>query len=186
MAKWTRRTYKFDGKLDNFGKWKCKPGNVIFVAGRGDVQFEVPREWIIKPTETLSVRFYDKEPPADDCVIELSVNRLPIEEVDWTGLPLTSLLAEATKDSTFETMWQGDVQQIKRGDLEIAWFENHHVDPVEHREAIGLALLARRANVIPFITFDYWPEDAKRCGKVWRDLLDSLKVATEVKNPRRN
>jgi hypothetical protein len=57
----------------------------VFVADRGAVKFDFPREWVIAPGDD-SINLHDKAPPDDDCVLAVSYLRLP--PIDWSGLPL--------------------------------------------------------------------------------------------------
>ena len=45
--------------------WQCKPGNNLFIAERGAVAFEIPREWAIHHDKKDTLTIHDKEPPAD-------------------------------------------------------------------------------------------------------------------------
>src|SRR6266700_3497727 len=91
MATWEKRTIKLD---KNFPIPKtAKPGNNIFVANRGEVSFEYPKDWIVKPSDQ-SICFYDAEPPADQCMLEFSI--LPLDfAVDWSKLPLEEMIRQA-------------------------------------------------------------------------------------------
>ena len=53
------------------------PGYNIFVADRGAVRFDFPRDWIIEPGENGSIKFHDKKPPDDDCTLQITVMYLP-------------------------------------------------------------------------------------------------------------
>ena len=86
---WQKRTIKLDRSISI----KAKPGNNVFVANRGDVSFEYPRFWIVKPSDN-SICFYDAEPPADRCVLECSVMHLDLG-IDWSNLPLDQMLCSA-------------------------------------------------------------------------------------------
>src|SRR4051794_38898556 len=89
--KWHKRTIKWD---KNFPV-TTRNGNNLFVANRGDVSFEYPSGWIIKPTEG-SICFYDAEPPADQCVLEFSILHLDVG-VDWSKCPLEEMLCRASE-----------------------------------------------------------------------------------------
>ena len=52
MAKWKRRTYK----MPQDHEWKAAPGNKIFVADRGAMQFEYPKDWILSFGESGSIK----------------------------------------------------------------------------------------------------------------------------------
>src|SRR5207249_3004642 len=51
--------------------WRCQPGYKVFVAGRGDVRFDVPQDWVFEPGKS-SFCFFDRSPPDDDCRLEAS------------------------------------------------------------------------------------------------------------------
>src|SRR5688572_17199986 len=79
--------------LDKNVSIKAKPGNNVFVANRGDVSFEYPSGFIVKPSDN-SICFYDAEPPADQCVLEFSIMHLNLI-ADWSNLPLDRMLCSA-------------------------------------------------------------------------------------------
>src|SRR6185436_12830067 len=72
--------------------WKARPGSRIFVADRGAVRFEFPEGWLVRP-DSDSIKFYDKTPPDDDCVLAFSYLRLP--PADWSSLSLSVLVEQA-------------------------------------------------------------------------------------------
>lgn len=177
MAKWHKQTLK----LKPGHGWKARPGYRIFVADRGAVRFDFPQDWICIPGAD-SIKFHDRPPPHDDCLLQVSVMRLP-PDIDWRGLPLTHLLKEAIKGDHRGTISQGDVVYVQRPDLEYAWIETRFIDPNEQREACSRACLARGANVQPFITLAFWPEDTERLNPVWDEVLRSLQLGQYVKDP---
>lgn len=71
MGKWKRQTLKLK---ENHG-WRAKPGYKIFVADRGAVRFDIPQEWIMDPGKD-SIKFHDRTPPDDDCLLQVSVLHL--------------------------------------------------------------------------------------------------------------
>ena len=89
---WHKRTIKLNKNISV----KAKPGNNIFVANRGEVSFEYPGSWIVKPSDN-SICFYDAQPPTDQCVLEFSVMHLDLS-VDWANLSLDRMLCSAIRD----------------------------------------------------------------------------------------
>jgi hypothetical protein len=177
-GKWEKQAYKLP---ENHG-WRAKPGYQIFVAGRGDVRFDIPQGWIVEPDD-VSVKLYDKKPPADDCRLEMSYLRLH-PGVDWSGLPLSRLFSEIIQRSgQRDELSRGEVQVVKRDGLELMWQEIRFLDPGENREACSRACLARGQNVQPFITMDYWPEHAEKFVPVWDEVLRSLTLGDYIANP---
>jgi len=179
VAKWNKKVMRLPA---NHG-WRSKPGYKIFVADRGAVRFDLPRDWVVVPDEQ-TIKMYDKAPPDDDCRLELSVMYLN-PQIDWSGLPLVHLFAEATKHGELEELQQGELVYVQRPDLELVWRENRVLDPGENREALSRACLARGSNVLPFITLDFWPEDAGRVVPAWDELLRSLQLGNYIKDVTR-
>src|SRR5688572_20170980 len=166
MARWQKQDLKL---RDNHG-WKTKPGYSIFVADRGAVRFDVPQGWIVAPNDG-PLKICDKEPPDDNCCIQLTIFRLP-PGIDWSALPLPGMLEDATNqhdddDDKSTVLARGDVVHIVRTDLEIAWRETRFLDKEQNREAISRNAIARGSNIQPLITFDFWVDDAPRLYPIW-------------------
>ena len=176
---WHKRTIKLEKNISI----KAKPGNNVFVANRGDVSFEYPSSWIVKPSDT-SICFYDAEPPADQCVLEFSIMHLDLR-VDWAKLPLDQMLCSAMGNEAGPRDL-GSVHRLARNDLKLVWLEYDFLDPVEKRTALSRCALALRADVLPLMTFSFWPEDGPKWGPVWNDLLETLRLATGKRFQRRN
>src|SRR5438034_7492138 len=120
---WLKRRIKLDKNISI----KAKPGNNIFVANRGDVSFEYPRSWIVKPSDT-SICFYDAEPPADECLLEFSI--IPIDfGFDLSNCPLDEMLCRAMEEDA-GPLDVARVQTVQKGDLKIVWLEYEFTDPV--------------------------------------------------------
>jgi hypothetical protein len=179
MAKWRKATYRL--KRDHV--WEAKPGYKIFVADAGAVRFDIPQDWIVTPGPD-SIRFNDKPPPDDDCLLQMSLMRLN-PEIDWSGLPLREMFEAAASGDERGTMPLGEPNVVRRQDLELIWREFTFTDPNEQREARSRACLARAGTLLPFITFDFWPEHAQRFDPVWNEILRSLRLGQYVKDPRR-
>jgi hypothetical protein len=163
--------------------WRCKPGYKIFVANRGEVRFDFPESWVVSFGDD-SVRINDREPPDDDCILQISVHYLP-PGVDWSGLPLRTLLESIgdENDKERKTLGRGEIVEIKRPDVELAWYEQRILDVKENREAISRICLARAKHIQPLITFDFWPEDLNRLDPVWHEVLRTLQIGNMVPDP---
>ena len=170
-------------RLDDDHGWRSRPGYKIFVADRGAVRFDFPEDWVLV-TDADGVKLHDKPPPDDSCRLQLSVFYLP-RGIDWSELPPAKLLADALAARDRDVISQTPIAHVLRSGLEIVWTEVRWIDPNEQREARSRHLLARADNIQPFITFDFWPEDAKRLQPVWKELLRSLRVGEFVADPRR-
>lgn len=162
--------------------WKAKPGYNIFVADRGAVRFSYPNHWLVRPTEDC-IRFYDAEPPDDNFTLGMSYIRLP--PIDWSGLPLESMVEEMANDDEREILDVGQVVQVARQDMEIAWVELRHIDPVAKRPAYGRYGLARGSNIQVLLTLDYWPEDRDHLHEAWHEILHSLILGRILSDPMR-
>ena len=163
--------------------WKAKPGYNVFVADRGAVRFDFPAHWVVQPGDDGSIKFHDKKPPDDDCVLAVSVIRLPPIQGGWGGLPLAGLVGEVVKGDPRDATPVGDVVTVQRPDLELAWAEVSFIDPNEKRPARSRCCLARARGVQPLITMDYWEADAEKFTPVWDEVLRSLQVGVPIGNP---
>jgi len=162
--------------------WRARPGCKIFVADRGAVRFDYPQDWLVLPDED-SVKLYDKEPPDDDSRLAVSYLRLP--PIDWSGLSLAALVEAGMRGDERPIHTWGPIQEMRRGDLELAWREVGFVDPLAKREARSRMCIARRSNLQCLITFDFWASDLPRCGVVWDTVLETLELGSFIADPRR-
>jgi len=160
--------------------WKSQPGYKIFVADRGAVRFQIPKHWIVEP-DARSVKFFDGAPPNDNCRLECSYLRIP--SLDWSGLPLSELIAVALKGDPRETVMSGDIVQPDRQDLEIAWAEFSFVDSNEQRSACTRVCIARGSGIQCLLTLDFWPEDAARINPVWLQVIRTVELGRYVTDP---
>jgi len=174
MAKWDKQVFR----LAEGQSWKCAPGYVSIVGDQGAFQFDIPEGWHFVPG-TPTLKFYDREPPDDNILLEATPFRLP-GAIDWTDLPLRELFEEATKDAQDEVIWRSDKVQAERAGLELIWHETRSIDPGEHREGRSRSSLARRAANVLLLTLSYWPEDAESSLPVWDELLRSLRMGEHL------
>jgi hypothetical protein len=179
MAKWKREILKLQ---ENHG-WKAKPGYKIFVADRGAVRFDFPEDWVFIPGKD-SMKFHDRQPPDDDCLLQVSVIHLH-PRIDWSRLPLAQLLEAAIEGDSRGVTSTRPLTRVERPDLELVWTETSFIDPVERREARSRTCLARGSNVQPLITMDFWPEHAARFVPVWDEVLRTLVLGDYVEDPTR-
>lgn len=175
------RWEKSERKLRAGHGWKAKPGYKIFVADRGAVRFNFPADWIVEPGPD-STRFHDRQPPKDDCLLQVSFLYLN-PAVDWSEVPLDVLLAEVVLHDERKVIPRGEAVRVRRPGLEITWIDATFHDPVERREACSRACFARGSNIQAFITMDFWPEDAKRFLPVWDHVVETLRLGQYVEDP---
>lgn len=180
MAKWRKQVFRLDSGYD----WKAKPGNKVFVADRGAVRFDFPGDWVMDSEASSTIKFRDREPPDDNCMLEVTVFRLP-PGYDWQALSLAQQLMECVRSDDDDVVSRSDIVYVKRKDVEIAWLETRFIDPGEHREACSRTCLARRGLIQPLMTFSFWPEDRERLEPVWDEILRSLRLGEYIALPVR-
>ena len=178
MAKWERGTLR----LKKNHQWRAKPGYQICVLDRGALRFDFPASWTMTPT-TDAIKFNDKPPPDDDCLLQASVWYLA-PGIDWSELPLPDMVHDIVVKDERQLTPRGEVVRVRRPDLVLAWQEASFTDPVEQREAHSRACLAHAGRIMGLVTMDYWPEDAARFEPVWDEVLRSLRLGQYVKDPR--
>ena len=163
-------------------QWTAAPGNKVFVADAGAMQFEVPRKWHLSQGESGSIRFFDRK-REEDADIRLEVTLIYAPDIDWSGLPLPVLIERTalSGDSRGITS-RGPYQELRRATLEAAWLEVDFTDPTENRPAHSRIALARGPGAYALITFDFWTEDGDRARPVWDSVLASLKLDGNNRN----
>lgn len=160
--------------------WSARPGCKVFVADRGAVRFDYPRKWLVRP-DPDSIKFHDRKPPGDDCVIGFSYLRIP--PIDWSGLPLARLVEEAIQGDERTIVAWDEMVTARRFDLELAWRQGHFTDARERRAALTRICLARRRTVQSLLTMDFWEADLERFGPVWDLVLETLELDEPVADP---
>ncbi len=192
MPKWERRRLRLK---KNHG-WKSEPGCQIFVADKGAVRFDLPRGWVVEPGKKGSIKFLDRKPPDDDCTLEMSVFYLN-EEIDWSGLPVSRLVAEIGKRKPgdddpeagepdaepTDVLEELPIVEFHRDGMRAAWSGKRYIDPEENREASSRLLIARKWNIQPLITFAFWSDQAREKGRAWDILLKTLILGDYVEDP---
>ena len=105
--------------------------------------------------------------------------------IDWSELPIATMLHDVLDRDDPAQISRSPIAHVLRPGLEIVWTEVRRTDPNEKRGARSRHLLARGSDIQPFITVDYWPEDAPRFAPVWDEVVRSLRVGEFVTDPRR-
>jgi hypothetical protein len=161
--------------------WKCKAGNNLFVAERGAVAFEIPAGWVIRHDQKQTVSIHDREPPADEVRISLTIFRLPPVKGGWGKLPLKQLLAmlwDEERRQKNQAQEELIMNEEKRPDVELVWSQKPALnDPENGKPILCRQLLARARLVQCLITFEVYEDVAERFQSAWTDLLETLKVA---------
>ena len=174
MAK--KKWKKQKQQLPEDHQWTAAPGNKVFIADAGAMQFEIPRKWHLSPGESGSIRFFDKK-REDDADIRLEVSLIYAANIDWSGLPLPLLIENAAlSDDNRGITNRGPYQELRRSTLEAAWLEVDFMDATENRSAHSRIGMARGPGAYAIITLDFWTEDADRARSVWDSVMASLKL----------
>ncbi len=176
MAKYEKKTIN----LSDQHTWTATPGYNVIALDRGAVRLDFPREWIVIP-DNDSLKIHDRQPPDDDCVLAVSYIRLA--PIDWSGLPLATLVEAGTEEDERPIHTRGDIISSRHGDIEFAWREMAFIDPVEQREAFARLCIARKGVVQALITFDFWESDADRYRPVWDAVLKSVRLNDYIADP---
>lgn len=178
MANWDKEELE----LNKSHGWRNRPGQKIFVADRGALRIEFPEDWVVIPDDD-SIKFYDKQPPDDDCCMAVSYMRLP--PVDLSGLPVSEMLKVAMEGDTRPIYSRSETHEVKREDLELAWVELAFIDPAQQRDCRSRICLGRGSGIQPLITMEFWEDDRARCAPVWDDVLASLQLGVYIGDPTR-
>jgi hypothetical protein len=173
---WIKQTLEL--KEDH--RWSSKPGYKIFVAARGAVRFDVPRGWHLEPDEK-SFKFMEKQPPDNDCCLEMSFNRLP--PADYSLFPLAATLKQIAEQDSRDVIEQGEVITLNRQTARIVWVELKFIDSNENREAFSRICVGIGSNIQVLITFEYWADQAKVMTPVWDEVLRTLTLGLYIRDP---
>lgn len=168
-------------KLKEGHTWRCKPGYKIFVLGQGALRFDVPQDWVVQPDER-SVKLYDRQPPDDDCRLEVSLLRH--SQIDWTGLTLDQLILGVMAEKpgqTPETI--PEIHRQNRPGVELVWVEKAFIDPQQGSPARTRIAIVRGTNAHALITLDFWEADAGRVFPVWEEVMGSMDLGLQVQDP---
>ena len=175
-----KRLRKKSLRLKDSHSWKAPDGYKILVADRGAVSFNIPLSWHFEQVEPIEL--YDQPPPDDNARLSVSFWRLP-PGIDWSGLPLVPMLADATKDNDEKTLARGEIVTVAREDLELVWTEHRFLDPEEQREAFSRIAIARGWDVQVLLTLDFWVDDSEKILPVWEEVLRSLQLGRHIEDP---
>lgn len=177
-SKWLKKTLP----LKPGHGWECREGYSIFVADRGAVRFDVPSGWVIEPGKKGSVKVMDATPPDDECTLEMSIYYLS-DDVDWSGLPVSTLVVGVTEkeDEDEQRLGLGDLVTFERDGMQVAWRETRFLE--DGQEARSRTLIARWSNIQPLFTFAYWKKDEERLKEPWDEFLRTLRLGDYVEDP---
>ncbi|MEW4570395.1 hypothetical protein AB1L88_21215 [Tautonia sp. JC769] len=171
MADWVKKPLRLE---DEHGR-EARTGRNVVVTNRSAVPFDYPDDWVVIPDDHGTLRLHDREPPHDDCTLQMTIFDLN-PDVDWSRLPLASMIESLLDEESRFVLDRSEVVAFRRGPIEAAWAEIRFMDPNEARPAFSRTCLARCGNLQPLITFDFWENDAPRCRDVWDTILATLRL----------
>jgi len=126
------------------------------------------------------VKFYDHKPPADNCRLAVSLQRLP-EVTD--RFELGALVRSAAQGDSRGLHQTSDLCQIRRPSIELAWVEFQFTDLDLKHEARSRLCFARGAGVSALITLEFWQEDSERFIPIWDHVMNTLSLGEFILNP---
>jgi len=171
---------KTDYKLKPNNTWKCTPGYLLCVIGRGDLSFEYPSGWQHEATGT-SIKCRDKPYPRDNYVLEVSVLRLaPIEETPYT-LPM--LLAGNTGKGSVRDIPEEDIRTFAREDVQIVWYEYREIDREQKRPVIWRHAMCHTGSLYGIVSFGFWESNEARGDALWNHILKTLIMDRTIEDP---
>lgn len=176
-AKWIKETLE----LSDNHHWTSKEGYRVFVAGRGAVRFDVPKDWTFEPGED-SFKFTDQKPPDDNCRLEVSYNHIP--KADWRDFPLKGIVKKIMREDKRNIIELGAVVKLPRQTAHIVWGELMFLDDNEKRNAYSRICVGIGSGIQCLITFDYWEADAAAMIPIWEAVLASLTLGLYIRDPR--
>jgi hypothetical protein len=131
----------------------------------------------VEPDEG-AVHLHDRPPSVESCDLGVSIFRMPPEFVRELDLDDT-LRASLGERKAYE---QSEIHRIERADLEIVWVEQRYTEEQYKRDARFRVALAR-GSVLCLISMNYWSNRAAGLERVWDEVLRSLVMGIEVKDP---
>jgi hypothetical protein len=171
--------FKTDLPLKKDHLWYATAGFRIAAIDRGAIRFEFPKEWICIPDED-SVKFYDHEPPADNCRLAVSRRQLP-EMADRVGLG--ELVRSAAQTDSWGLHQTAGMSHVRRKSMELAWMEFQFTDPDLKHDARSRCCFARGAGVYALVTLEFWQEDSEKFIPVWDHVMDTLSLGEFILDP---
>ncbi len=170
-------------RLKENHSWQAPAGFKIVVLDRGAVSFNIPEKWFVAKTDP-TFEMHNAAPPKDDARLSVTFFRTQ-PGIDWTGLPINTLLQKSMTDVTDrDTVGTSAITRVPREDIELVWAEHRFIDPVEKpREAFTRVTLARGFDIHAIISFDYWVNQAAQFRPVWNEMIRSLQIGRIIADP---
>lgn len=159
--------------------WTATPGFRIAALDRGAIRFEFAQDWVCVPEED-SVKFYDHEPPADNCRLAVSRQTFP-DAADRRSL--ADLVVAMMRDDPRGLQRTTDVIHSRQPSMEYAWIEFKFTDPSLKYEARSRFCLARGSGVYALVTFEFWQEDSEKFTPLWEHVLATLSLGEFILDP---
>jgi len=171
--------FKSELRLKKNHHWVATTGFRIAALDRGAIRFEFPQDWICVPDED-SVKFYDREPPADNCRLAASRQRFP-RGADRVALD--KLVLSVTRDDPRGLERTTDIARLQRSPMDLAWVEFKFTDPALKHEARSRFCIARGSGIYALVTFEFWQADTERFTPVWDHVMNTLTLGELILDP---
>ena len=171
--------FKTELPLAKDHQWTATPGFRIAALDRGAIRFEYSQDWVCIP-DPDSVKFYDREPPADNCRLAVSLQTFPDAA---NRMLLTDLVMSITKDDPRGLQRTSEIVKVRRKSLELAWVEFQFTDPSLKYEARSRFCIARGSGIYALVTFEFWQEDSERFTPLWDHVINTLTLGEFILDP---
>ena len=176
----------------NHGWRTTSPKNSLFIAERGAVQFEFPREWMIIPSRKGTIMIQDKPYPEENMRFDVGVGQLFREDgvplrrigvsVDWE-LPIDEAFMASMIKPEDEMLTVGKLRFASGPTFEAAWRQVSFIDKEENRKLFSRTCVARATSTCGVITLNFWPEYASKANRAWRLMMATLKIGEYIEDP---
>lgn len=160
--------------------WTATPGFRIAALDRGAIRFEFPQDWFCIPDDD-SVKFYDREPPADSCRLAASRQQLPDPA---NRMSLDDLVTSAARGDSRGLQQTAEVVHVRRQAMELAWVEFQFTDLEVKHEARSRFCFARGSGLYALVTLEFWQEDCEKVIPIWDHVMNTLTLGEFILDPQ--
>jgi hypothetical protein len=169
-----------DMPLKKHHQWTATPGFRIAALDRGAIRFEFPQDWTCLP-DADSVKFYDREPPADNCRLAVSRQLLPASA---NRASLDDLITGVAEGDARGLQRTSEIVRKRKPGMELAWLEFQFTDPSLKHEARSRFCFARGSGVWALVTFEFWQDDGERFAPIWDHVMNTLTLGEFILDPQ--
>jgi hypothetical protein len=157
-------------------KRSISPGHMLVVMEKGLISFEVPLGWIDRKTD-IGISLYDRQPPDNDCIFEVSMIRHPMFPI--RDLPLWKVLHDSP-NLQGKGLSREDIVEETRPGIQIAHLHYRAMHPTDNRLAIFCTCMIRALEFHVLMSYAYWPEESERLAPVWTRAIETFQIGIPV------